>query len=233
MPRRYFLPLLNIRMAGEITTRVLSVNLDTGPARAGGGPLTRTTLSANGCEPSLTKARTDHGPSGAALTEPVDLGFDCHTAIHEAAQAVLSHAERAGSVRADAYAGDVIQFTDRVWLTSRDGGCITGPWRHRCAAVRSTRLRSSGTPALRNICLLIILMWSTRPSPGPEFPRTVRPAVTAFRSDSSPWRKRSGQAGHRPGQRRSRRHRPLVAAAPPRRLNARLTSNVFAVGCDS
>ena len=31
------------------------------------------------------------------------------------------------------------------------------------------RLRSSGSPARPNICLLIFLMWLTRPSTGPEF----------------------------------------------------------------
>ncbi|MFQ6325319.1 TetR/AcrR family transcriptional regulator [Nocardia sp. CWNU-33] len=66
----------------------------------------------------LTHARTDHGLGGAALTEPVDLGFDCHAAIHEAAHAVLSHAQRVGSVRTDAHAGDVIQLIVGIALTT-------------------------------------------------------------------------------------------------------------------
>ena len=47
-------------------------------------------------------------------------------------------------------------------------------------------MRSSGSPARPNICLLIILMWLTRPSTGPEFQRLVRPWVTASRSCSRP-----------------------------------------------
>ncbi|MGF6884317.1 AcrR family transcriptional regulator [Nocardia sp. GAS34] len=65
----------------------------------------------------LTHARTDHG-LGAALTEPVDLGFDCHATIHEAAHAVVSHAQRAGSVRADVHARDVIQLIVGIALTT-------------------------------------------------------------------------------------------------------------------
>jgi hypothetical protein len=45
---------------------------------------------------------------------------------------------------------------------------------------------SSARPARPNICRLIILMWLTRPSTGPEFQVVVRPAVTASRSDCKP-----------------------------------------------
>jgi AcrR family transcriptional regulator len=66
----------------------------------------------------LTHARTDHGLGGAALTEPVDLGFDCHATIHEAAHAVVSHAQRTGNARADAHAHDVIQLIVGIALTT-------------------------------------------------------------------------------------------------------------------
>jgi hypothetical protein len=72
-----------------------------------------------------------------------------------------------------------------IWPTFRDG-YGSRPVGHLCWAVSRTRLRSSGSPARPNICLLIILMWLTRPSTGPEFQRLVRPWVTASRSCSRP-----------------------------------------------
>ncbi|NKY35125.1 TetR/AcrR family transcriptional regulator [Nocardia speluncae] len=69
----------------------------------------------------LTHARADHGLGGAALTEPVDLGFDCHARIHEAAHAVVAHAQHAGSVRADVHARDVVQLIVGIALTTSRG----------------------------------------------------------------------------------------------------------------
>lgn len=54
------------------------------------------------------------------------------------------------------------------------------------SSVGRTRLQSSSSPARPNIWRLIILMWLTRPSTGPEFHRLARPWVTASRSCARP-----------------------------------------------
>lgn len=77
----------------------------------------------------LVHARTDHGLGGAALAGPVDLGFDCHAAIHEAAHAVVSHAQRVGSVRADARAHDVVQLIVGIALTTSHSTDLDRPER--------------------------------------------------------------------------------------------------------
>jgi hypothetical protein len=69
----------------------------------------------------------------------------------------------------------------RIWPQFRESPG-TG---YRCAVSR-TRLRGRGRPARPNIWRLIILMWLTRPSTGPELQFMVRPLVTASRSCSRP-----------------------------------------------
>ncbi|MEV4126361.1 helix-turn-helix domain-containing protein [Nocardia sp. NPDC049707] len=69
----------------------------------------------------LVHARTDHGLGGAVLAGPVDLGFDCQQAIHRSGAALLTRAQRSGSIRADVAIDDVIQLVAGIALAARHG----------------------------------------------------------------------------------------------------------------
>ncbi|MFD0365686.1 TetR/AcrR family transcriptional regulator [Nocardia sp. GCM10030253] len=69
----------------------------------------------------LGHARTDHGLGGAVLAGPVDLGFDCRQAIHQAGAAPLDRAKGDGGIRADAAIDDVIQLVAGIALAARHG----------------------------------------------------------------------------------------------------------------
>jgi AcrR family transcriptional regulator len=74
----------------------------------------------------LDHASGDHGLGGAALTGPPDLGFDCHTAIREAAGRVLAHAQRAGAARPDVTAADMMQLVVGVALATEEAAYDPG-----------------------------------------------------------------------------------------------------------
>ncbi|WP_433757029.1 TetR/AcrR family transcriptional regulator [Nocardia sp. CA-135398] len=68
----------------------------------------------------LVHARTDHGLGGAVLAGPVDLGFDCQQAIHQAGAGLLTRAQQSG-IRADVDIDDVIQLVAGIALAARHG----------------------------------------------------------------------------------------------------------------
>ncbi|MFQ6328844.1 TetR/AcrR family transcriptional regulator [Nocardia sp. CWNU-33] len=67
----------------------------------------------------LIHARTDHGLGGAVLAGPVELGFDCQLAIHQAGAVLLAKAEAAGGIRTDVTIDDVIQLIAGIALAAR------------------------------------------------------------------------------------------------------------------
>ncbi|WP_433624235.1 TetR/AcrR family transcriptional regulator [Nocardia sp. CA-120079] len=69
----------------------------------------------------LVHAQTDHGLGGAVLAGPVDLGFDCQQAIHQAGVTLLTRAQQGGGVRADVGIDDVIQLVAGIALAARHG----------------------------------------------------------------------------------------------------------------
>ncbi|GAA0955587.1 TetR/AcrR family transcriptional regulator [Actinocorallia libanotica] len=69
----------------------------------------------------LAHARGDHGLTGSLLTAPLDPGFDCHAAIREAAENVLSRAQHAGTARPDVSADDLIRLTVGIALSTGQG----------------------------------------------------------------------------------------------------------------
>ncbi|WP_433522935.1 TetR/AcrR family transcriptional regulator [Nocardia pseudovaccinii] len=67
----------------------------------------------------LVHAQTDHGLGGAVLAGPVDLGFDCRQAVHQAGAALLTRAQQSGGIRADVGIDDVIQLVAGIALGAR------------------------------------------------------------------------------------------------------------------
>ncbi|WP_106398103.1 TetR/AcrR family transcriptional regulator [Actinocorallia populi] len=66
----------------------------------------------------LAHARGDHGLTGSLLTTSLDPGFDCHKAIQEAAENVLSRAQQAGTARPDVSADDLIRLAVGIALST-------------------------------------------------------------------------------------------------------------------
>jgi hypothetical protein len=91
------------------------------------------------------------------------------------------HKRRSGIAPSPRHVRQVSLLPARIalsYLTDLGSGpyfvMVTVPAVGRGWAVSRTRLRSSGSPARPNIWRLIILMWLTRPSTGPEFQRVVQ-----------------------------------------------------------
>ncbi|MFF7243540.1 TetR/AcrR family transcriptional regulator [Embleya sp. NPDC008237] len=72
----------------------------------------------------LAHARLHQGMGVVAmLGETVDFGIDCHRVVLDAADTVLSRAQREGTARTDVDAGDLVQLVAGIALaTTRDDG---------------------------------------------------------------------------------------------------------------
>ncbi|MGY1899866.1 TetR/AcrR family transcriptional regulator [Nocardia gipuzkoensis] len=68
----------------------------------------------------LLHARNDRGLGAAALTGPIGLNFECREAIERTAAKLLARAQRAGTVRTDTSADDLIQLVAGIALAAAD-----------------------------------------------------------------------------------------------------------------